>query len=159
MRWKGTHRHRRWSCWGRLPAKTPRRPRCRQLPPGPRPQKASSFCRTYWKRRACLRGRCLGCCVHATDPGWGPYCPWGAADGSDAADVAGRTAAAMPCHPCAAGRVQARWGAATGHRPCVCWAFADRESVEYGRFATSFAYPSSFALWLIVFYLGLHYSD
>ena len=79
----------------------------------------------------------------------------GVVDAADAADPgAGRrlTHRAACC-----GSVQS--DAATGHHLHACWAVADRESVGCGRFATSYIFPSSFALRLIVFCLGLNYSD
>ena len=96
-------------------------------------------------------------------PGWGHCSLQDAVDNPGIADAAG-----VPDDYAAARRarlhdiavcVQARWGAVLGHRRSACWAFADRESIGCGRFATSSAYPSNFALRLIVFYLGLHYSD
>ena len=107
----------------------------------------SSSCRTFCCRRACLRGR--GLLEHVWEPAW-ERCRFPGAAGS----CAGRRLLRL-----AAGRDSARWGAATERRRCACSAAADRESVEFGRFATSYLYPSSFALRLIVFLLGLHYSD
>ena len=45
----------------------------------------------------------------------------------------------------------ARWGAAIGRRQYAYWVVADRGSCCCGRFATSYIFPSIFALRLIVF--------